>query len=49
LLLGVSDTLFQRGDDENIAYFAFAGDSVLLKPWPKVDLVAAGHNSPHVL
>jgi hypothetical protein len=47
-ILRVSRSLFQPREDEDIAHFAFARDSVLLKPWLEVDLIADGHISPHV-
>ena len=40
--------LLQRGDDEDVAHFAFARDSLLLEPWLEVNLIADGHSSPHV-
>jgi len=44
----VSRSLFQPGEDKDIAHFAFARDRVLLEPWLEVDLIADGHISPHV-
>lgn len=46
--LRVRLSLFQPREDEDIAHFAFARDSVLLEPWLEVILIAAGHISPHV-